>query len=336
MKLKVLLLCSIIFLVIPIRILAITSTEIYQQIDSDIATINNLSDKIYLTNNQEEVSTIFLQEIPTTRTHYEESSRYYLSLISSETNPTLITTLNNINTSINGLSESLSRIEQAINSSDLNGYTNALNDYDSYIMLFNTAVEELDIYYGATDYSWLAIPFWISLLLSGYLFLISRGSPILPSEQVRNQFEFALFKSSLWPLAGSTISYFWYLLTPPGGTFYILYWLIFIGFIQFIRALYLYLRYSKPAINQAKQEEKQKLQSLLDTESFQKANLKEKAKAIEGLKPILSVDQNTIQNTTNLLQKEGGSLTKERKIPKWLTYTVIFIAAVMFLLIWLL
>jgi hypothetical protein len=101
---------------------------------------------------------------------------------------------------------------------------------------------------------------------------------------LRKKYEFELFKSSLWPTIGSAGSYFWYLLTPAGGTFYILYGPIFIGYFQFFRGLYTYITQARPAINLARNEEKSKLEALIHSHKLDVSDIEEHTEKSETRK----------------------------------------------------
>ena len=271
----------------PARIFAYTGSEVIQRVDSDITILNNLFSSVENENDPEIISATLIRDIPTVKQHLSESSTFYESAIATETDEELKTTIRNINNDIQGLQSNLTSAEDAINVGDEDLYSNALTSYDNNISSLNSHVQDLNSNLGVADYSWLVWPFIIAMIISVALFIMSRGNPILPAEQLRNQFEFALFKSSLWPFAGSAISYFWFLLTPPGGTFYILWWPIGIGYIQFARGLYSYIRYARPAINIAKREQQDKLEKLLMSDKFQHESLQQKAEEISKLDPVI-------------------------------------------------
>ncbi|MBI3289773.1 hypothetical protein HYZ78_00065 [Candidatus Microgenomates bacterium] len=280
------------FLLSSSAIFADNQSEIIIRVDSDITVANNLiSDMEVVQDNPEAVSEALLKDIPPVTAHWSESSAFYESKIASEVDEQLKTILTNINIEIKGLTLSLLQVEKSIKTNDRDTFENAFDQYDRHMELLNTHVESLNNHFGAADYSWLAWPFWIALVISVVLFLISRGSPVLPAEQLRNQFEFALFKSSLWPLAGTAISYFWYLATPPGETFYAFWGLIGVGFFQFARGLHTYVTEARPSINLAKSEEKSKLEALIRSEKFQKESMEEKVKDIERRKPVLNLSR---------------------------------------------
>lgn len=296
----------IIFLSVSSFVFADSQSEIIQRVDSDIAVSNNLLRELKaVTNDPNAISEVLLREIPIVTQHWNESANFYESKISNESDEELKTILTNINYDVKAMSLSMSKVLESINNGDNDTYSNALDQYDQHTVSLNSNVELLNNHFGSTDYSWLAWPFWISLSISVILFTMSRGSTILPAEQLRNQFEFALFKSSLWPLGGSAISYIWYLMTPPGQKFYILWGLIAFGFFQFLRGLYSYITLARPAINIAKKEEKTKLESLIRSDKFQHDNLKEKAKEIEKLTPIIHIGKTSCGKCGNKNSNEA-------------------------------
>lgn len=203
------------------------------------------------------------------------------------------------------MTTSLLRVEESIKTGDSDGYDSSLVTYDTHIASLNSNVQSLNNHFGVSDYSWLAWPFWFALIISVILFIMSRGNPILPAEQLRNQFEFALFKSSLWPTIGSAISYFWYLFTPPGETFYILWGPIAIGYFQFFRGLVTYIKDARPAINLAKNEEKTKLEALIRSDKFQKESMEEKVREIEKRKGVIDLSNNENENQNSEEKKDS-------------------------------
>jgi hypothetical protein len=272
----------LLFLQLPTVAFAATQSDIIQRIDSDISIANNLVAEIEaVQEDPESIFTVLLRDIPSVVQHWRESSSFYEATIATETDEELKTNLININTEIKGLISSLELVEASINAEDGDAFDSAFAQYDSHMEALNMHIESLNNHYGGVDYSWLAWPFWAAVIISGILFLMSRGNPVLPAEQLRNQFEFALFKSSLWPLGGSAISYLWYLFTPPGGSFYVLYGPILVGYFQFFRGLFTYYTQVRPALNLAKMEEKSKLEALIRSDRFQKESMEEKVREIE-------------------------------------------------------
>lgn len=315
MKLKLLFLQLILFVsfIFPLKILATaTSPEIFSRINSDIAATEDFVTKL---ETESDVERILDVHIPTYRKHLNESSQFYLSLISKEEVQALKNTLTKVNSSISGMSTSLGQLEQAANEGDEAAINQAAAKFDSYTLDLNSSIEELNSHFGLADYSWLLWPFLLSFVISFVLFVMSRGNPVLPAEQLRNQFEFALFKSSLWPLGGSAISYFWYVFTPPGSTFTIFWGPIAVGYFQFFRGLYTYITEARPAINLAKKEEKSKLEALIKSESFQKDSMEEKVKEIEKRTGVidLSGDKKEEKNDWKFCKECGGKNSKAAK-----------------------
>lgn len=287
---KILILIISLFFISSRFVYADTQADIIKRLDSDVAAANNFLTQIESTEDPAILLAIINREAPLLRNHFDESSTFYTQIYNSESDENLQKILDKLINTAKGIAQSLSALEQAIEDGDETAFTNSLNTYDWHIEQLNVVIQDINSHYGVFDYTpWLALSFWFSLVVSGFLFIISRGNPILPAERLRNQFEFALFKSSLWPFGGSTISYFWSLLTPVGETYYVFWWPILIGYFQFFRGLYSYIRYSRPAINIAKQQEQEKLEALLTSEHFQKESLKEKAAEIGNLSPVIKV-----------------------------------------------
>jgi hypothetical protein len=283
MKKFIVVLITLIFFFNPFVAHAANQSEILKRVDSDIHIANTLLENINsVQDDPQAVLEILLRDIPNVTQHLSESSTYYQFIISIETDVELKTILTNINTDINGISSSLSLVEEAINTDDADAYVSAFDVYDSHVDSLNANVSALNSYFGVADYSWLAWPFWIALIFSIILFIKSRGSSLLPADQLRKKYEFVLFKSSLWPTIGSAISYFWYLLTPAGETFYVLYGLIVIGYFQFFRGLYTYITQASPAINLARNEEKSKLEALIHSNKLDISGIEDHAEKTES------------------------------------------------------
>jgi len=259
-----------------------TGSDVIKRFESDIQISNSVTDKLTAEKDPNAKIQILTNELPNLISHYNDSSTFYLQLANSSTNDNEKTLLQRLSTTTKNLSNNSTDIQQAIQNNDNTAYETALTNYDNSIAEMNGELKDVNAQYAST-YDWLPWAFWFTLITSGILFIISRGNPVLPAEKLRNQFEFALFKSSLWPFGGAAISYGWQLITPPGQTYYVLTWLIAIGYIQFARGLYAYIRYSRPAIELAKKEQQNKLEKLITSEQFIKGDEEEKAEEVEEL-----------------------------------------------------
>jgi len=274
------------------RVLADTFSEVTQKANLDIQKFEDFSNQIDNSGSDSELAQIVITELPLLREHFFASSYYYQAKAASEENQELIRTLSKLSNASSGMANALSQFEDAIDRGDASNLSLINQNLMSAADQYDEAIVELNNIYGVSDYGpLLSFLFWISLLISLFLFFISRGSPHLPAEKLRNEFESALFKSSLWPFGGAAISFFWYNLTPPGGTFYFLWGLIGFGYLQFLRGLYAYLRYARPAINMAKKSQQERLDFLLKSEGFQEESLREKAQQIENLKPVIELNK---------------------------------------------
>lgn len=284
-KLFIVCLTALFFLLAPFAS-ADTGSEVLQRVDSDITVLNNLLSEAENQNNPDDISKYLLSRIPTVVMHLEESSSIYDRIISTTSDSGLRATVINIKKDIGSLSADLSRVKNALSNGNAQSYENAFTSYDNHIDSLNNHIEELNSSLGVVDYSWLVFPFLVSIVISVSLFVISRGNPVLPAEQLRNKFEFQLFKTSLWPLVGSGISYIWYVMTPPGGTFYILYGFIGFGYFVFFKGLFFYFSEARSAINLAKSEQEAKLQELISSEEFQQAGFQDQSQDEEMIRDV--------------------------------------------------
>ena len=278
----------------PNIVLADAYSDAYERMQQDIEQSSRL---IEIGEANVDADTMYYQltqDLPLLKQHFLDSELYYSNLSASESDIELKEILNDLSIASGLLAQDLSQAEIAMSNSDFDSFTFYMNSYDQHADQYNTAKTNLDNNFNeghdTTDYGLLL--FFATLgtgIVSFALFFISRGDPLLPSEKLRNQFEFELFKSSLWPFGGALISYVWYLLTPAGGTYYILWWLIAFGLFQFGRGLYSYLRHARPAINAAKIQEQGKLDKLLNSKDFQKETVVEKLAEIKKMKPIINI-----------------------------------------------
>ena len=285
---------SFIVLIFVPQVSASTTEEIYQRVSSDIDVANAFLDKTNAVGDDGEAFLNVLQnEAPTLESHFDQSAIFYSTAESEAQDENLKIILNNLEQNVSGLSTSLKEMELAIENSDSNSFETAINNYDIHIDNLNTSIVDLDNHNGVVDYEpILAILFWISLVISSFLLISSRSKETLPAEKLRNQFEFALFKSSLWQFGGAAISYGWLLLTPPGGTYLMLWGIIAIGLIQFLRGLYSYLTEARPAIEKAKKFVQTKLDEILSSDEVKNANYEEKIEEIRNRKPIIAIGSN--------------------------------------------
>lgn len=270
---------------------AATTEEIYQIVSSDIEAANNYVEQIdAMGNDPEGILAVIQREAPNLENQFYNSAIFYSNAASATDDEELKAILKRLEENVKGLSTSLKTMELAMVDEDPDSFETAANNYDAYMDNFNLAIKDLDSHNGAYDYEpILTFLFWISLIISLVLFIMSRGKETLPAEKLRNEFEFALFKSSLWQFGASAISYFWFLLTPPGGSFYFLWGIIAVGYFQFFRGIYSYIKEARPAIEKAKKLQQAKLDDLLTSDEFKNASYQEKIDEISNRKPIIEI-----------------------------------------------
>lgn len=181
-------------------------------------------------------------------------------------------------TTISSLSSNLSKAN-LLGQNSFDAYAKALdadteNEQDYYIKrgdeLFEQFIDEHDVavdYYndvsGASEaratndfYKWGTI---ITGIISFVLWLKSRPKTRLSADQIRSVVYGELFKSSVWAFLGFLITFVWYVLTPPGGTYYILYGLVIFGGWEFLKGLYTYATAGRKQLAMLAKQEKHNL-----------------------------------------------------------------------------
>ncbi len=163
------------------------------------------------------------------------------------------------------LQTSVEEASSAFARNDNDGVTKALNQHDAYTPELNQEIDEMNKLFdlSGSDYTVLYAALTIIFgLISVGLFIASRvGDKILESAVLQNKLQFQLFKSSLWPTIGSLISLVWYVNTPPGGTYYVLWGPIAIGGFIFAKQYVGYLG-EKKQLHQLRVDEQAKLTAI--------------------------------------------------------------------------
>lgn len=242
-------------------------TSLVQKISEDLTVLNNWVSLAENAEKTEGADQSFYHEISTLISHLNDSQDFYAGLL-SDTSLDEATRLEveNIISAERLISTSLSDLKIAIDNSNDAGIDPALNNYQLGIEKFNTAIENLPTYEGGfgNEYSLIML---ISSIASGIisitLFVLSRNQAVLPSDQLKKDMWLALFKSSLWPSIGSIASFVWYELTPPGGTFYVLWGPVLFGYFYFIKGIFIYITQLRPQIVLMKNEELAKLKTTI-------------------------------------------------------------------------
>jgi hypothetical protein len=232
-----------------------SSVDVYERIGGDIDALNYFYDQNESQVTSEDVLASILANGPILRKRLNASMNYYSTISDdSEFGESLISVIN----SEAGINAAVSQLEQAINAGDAESYEQASESYDYYVEQLNSSVENVNASVGGVgeEYeTFMVISTILSLVLSVFLFKLSKDKAISPSEKLQNAYEFELFKSALWPFFGSLASLIWYELTPTGGTLYVLWGPIVFGYFYFLKAFYGYWSTERPKLNLLKAEE---------------------------------------------------------------------------------
>ncbi len=300
---SVIIILLLVLLAIPFKpVFAVASGEIGERIGKDTDVITNLLKHYNNLDDSKEDLQAVVEETNSFQVYFIESSKYFDNLSTNETDESTKALLKKFANSskllgadANILLSSIEKGEEAkITDSFTSLYNHSIEDRDKIIDEYNKHYNLVD--YGSS-FVWLLL---ITGIISFILFIWSRGNPILPSEKLNKELKQSLFRSSLWPLGGAVFTYISYIYTPSGEQFYVLYGPILFGAYQFLKGLYYYLNYAKPAILLAKKEEQSRLDDLLKSDSFKHEDLKKKLDDLKELK-YESLDKNEPSNTNDVL-----------------------------------
>ena len=188
---------------------------------------------------------------------FHESSEYYRSINTSDSL--------NLSKIAEELGDIMDNVTLSISENDATTYSDTIDSYNSAMDRYNAAIASYQSSSGIVDYSGvIGISVIVTILTSSILLIQSFvGNKLFRAEQIRNKYQFDLFKSSLFPLAGSVATYVWLIATPPGGTYYVFWGPIALGYLAFIVSLYRYMTDTRPKIKVMKKRELAKLQSLM-------------------------------------------------------------------------
>lgn len=243
-------LCMAIFL-FPTQVFADEKIDLYGRLDQDIKKINELTDHSNSTNDD---TNALISKLNSYQVYFLESSKYYENLIkSTDTKISAISSRSKDNANL--LSTNLNQMVEALKNQDQGKYDTSLSQFNGGINKYNQTIDELNE--GATDWG----PIYIySSIIFGFISLLllikSRTKPQLASEKTKKQCEWELFKSSLWPTLGSIITLVWYYSTPPGGSYYILWGPMLIGFFYFLKQSWVYFNEVRPGLRSLIKEER--------------------------------------------------------------------------------
>lgn len=246
------------------------ASKVIQRVDQDITVLNGFIDKLEKVESYEQL----VSNVDELQAYLITSSTFYETIDGSSNDTELLQLVAEIKASITELHISLSSVKTSMAAGDKDGFESALRNYDQNIDNLNASVQKLNAYIQDNQFNWEPLLMWatiISFAISAALLFLSKSRETLPSEQLRNQYEFDLFKASLWPFVGSLGSYVWYLLTPAGGTFYVLTGPIVVGYIQFFRGIATYLMEHRQAIARSKLDDQAQLGKAQNAENISQA-----------------------------------------------------------------
>lgn len=242
-----------IFLILPIKVSASSETvDLYGRLKKDVGKVNEFID--YADNTKDDTDTM-IAKLLGYKSYFQESSKFYEGLANS-TEQKIATGAKQSKDNANSLAENIGQISDALKNKDEGKYNSSITKINSTIDNYNKTISDLNE--GALDYGPIYIFATIFFSLVSFILLIkAKTKPRFNSEIPKKQCEMELFKASLWPTGGSVITLVWFKLTPPGGTYYILWGPILIGLIYFIKQYWTYVREVRPKLIKMIEQEKE-------------------------------------------------------------------------------
>lgn len=247
-----LLLTTMGLLLIVTSSVAATTDAILQQMDADVALIEEYTAIIDYADSLEgyqEIQTKSFEVI----NKMADSANEYQKFSEDPEHTESTAALQQIKGGITAIASSAQLITSAIENQDDIAFEDALTNYNSAIDQYNSGVDAYNASIGAstTDYGPILLTILIvTALLSGILLLRSLvGDKSTKDERIKMTQQRQLFYNSLVPLGAIVVSYIWYVRTPPGGTFVMLWGLLAVGYISFITSAFKYYNQSKVKTN---------------------------------------------------------------------------------------
>lgn len=240
--------------------------DLYSRVDQDISKIDELNN--YTEKTKDDFNGI-ITKLTNYQTYFKESSAIYDNLTkSSDSKISSVAKESKVNATT--LNDSIGQMIDGLNNSDETKYNGSISQTNKAIDGYNKIIIELNE--GATDYGPVYIFAVIFFSIISLILLIkAKIKPQFSSEIAKKECEMELFKSSLWPAIGSIITLVWYKLTPPGGTYYILWGPILIGLFYFIKQSWVYAKEVRPVLRvtiEAEREEFMKKEQLNEEENY--------------------------------------------------------------------
>lgn len=230
--------------VIPTQAMAISPEDAYQRIVSDIDAVDSLVEAL---DDEDVTADRAIVVANDTRAHLIESSQTYLTIES--TDGSIIDAYEDISAVVVSIARSCEALVNSMEEGKEDTYMSAIDLLNANIDEFNLALQDVNKAQGLDSFNYRPL-FIGSLILS---FLISTGLAVrmfVRRREDKGQFhQFVardLLMASLWPLVGSLITFVWYEMTPPGGTFYMLWGPVVFGYIEFGRRAYAFYTNKTP------------------------------------------------------------------------------------------
>lgn len=256
-----------IFLLIPAKTFASSeSMDMYGRLDKDVKKINEFIN--YADNTKDDVN-VMISKIAGYSSYFLESSKFYEQFINSTDQKVSIASKQS-KVNAGAMADGINQISDALLNQDEGKYNSGITKVNGEIDNYNKTIASLNE--GVTDYGPVYIFAVIIFSIISFILLIkAKIKPQYSSEIAKKECEIELFKSSLWPTIGSIVTLVWYKLTPPGGTYYILWGPILIGLFYFTKQCWVYSKEVRPALMvviEAEKEELMKKQQIKEEENY--------------------------------------------------------------------
>jgi hypothetical protein len=251
------LLFLLIVLLVPRGVYAISAQSAYSSLGSDLDKMNTYIDTV---NSQSSTADEVAASARTTKTALRNSASAYLDI--DDANEKTITYFKNISSALSIMATSMDTIETSLNTQDEALYSSSIDEYNRGLGIFNTNLEAINETQGVNSQFDPESLYIIATVVAGLISLVTLlqslfGNRMFTAERLRNSYQKQIFLASLWPLIGSAVTLIWYELTPPGGTYTILWGPVLFGYFAFFRQLYEYFKNQRPGVNQLKKHEEQ-------------------------------------------------------------------------------
>lgn len=253
--------CSLLILAVlfvPKGAYAISSQSAYSSLGNDLDRMNTYIETV---NSQSSTADEVIASARTTKTALRNSASAYLVI--DDANDSTVLYYKNISNALNIMASSMDTMETSLNTQDEALFTSSIDEYNRGLGIFNLNLEAINAsegVYSQFNPESLYVIATVSAGLISFVTLLQSllGNRMFAAERLRNTYQKQIFLASLWPLIGSAVTLIWYELTPPGGTYTILWGPVLFGYFAFFRQLYEYFKNQRPGVNLLKKHEEQK------------------------------------------------------------------------------